>query len=85
MSSFDRIAHDHILDQLGTFPAKGMIGQWLKAGVMENGRLRRTEDGVPQGGLCAAAHKDPNGKCRGMFSDRRMLLVVGVAAAQRCA
>ena len=29
--------------------------------------------------------EEPNGKRRGMFSDRRMLLVVGVAAAQRCA
>ena len=50
-AAFDRIAHDHILDQLGTFPARGMIGQWLKAGVVENGRLHRTEEGTPQGGV----------------------------------
>jgi len=31
--AFDRIAHDHILAMLGTFPARGMIAQWLKAGV----------------------------------------------------
>jgi RNA-directed DNA polymerase len=49
--AFDRIAHDHILSQLGAFPARGMIRQWLKAGVVENGRLHRTEDGVPQGGV----------------------------------
>ena len=49
--AFDHIAHDHILTMLGTFPAKGMIEQWLKAGVIENGRLHRTEDGVPQGGV----------------------------------
>jgi hypothetical protein len=24
---------------LGTFPARGMIRAWLKAGVVENGRL----------------------------------------------
>ena len=36
---------------IGTFPARGMIGQWLKAGVVEQGRLHRTEDGVPQGGV----------------------------------
>jgi RNA-directed DNA polymerase len=48
--AFDRIGHDHILVMLGTFPAKGMIRQWLKAGVVENGRLSATEDGVPQGG-----------------------------------
>ena len=49
--AFDRIAHDHILTMLGTFPARGMIRQWLKAGVVENGRLSRTEEGTPQGGV----------------------------------
>ncbi|MBV9197591.1 MAG: reverse transcriptase N-terminal domain-containing protein [Solirubrobacterales bacterium] len=49
--AFDRIAHDHIQSMLGTFPARGMVAQWLKAGVVEQGRLRRTEDGVPQGGV----------------------------------
>jgi RNA-directed DNA polymerase len=49
--AFDRIAHDHILTMLGTFPAKGMIEQWLKAGVVEQGRLHRTEEGTPQGGV----------------------------------
>ena len=49
--AFDRIAHDHILNQLGTFPARGMVRQWLKAGVVENGRLTRTEEGTPQGGV----------------------------------
>ena len=36
---------------LGTFPARGMIRQWLKAGVVENGRFAPTEDGTPQGGV----------------------------------
>jgi RNA-directed DNA polymerase len=49
--AFDRIAHDHILTMLGTFPARGMVAQWLKAGVVENGRLIRTEEGTPQGGI----------------------------------
>ena len=50
-SAFDKIAHDHILSQLGTFPARGMIEQWLKAGVVETGVLSRTEEGTPQGGV----------------------------------
>jgi RNA-directed DNA polymerase len=50
-SAFDLIAHDHILQMLGAFPGKGMVEQWLKAGVVEQGRLHRTEDGVPQGGV----------------------------------
>ncbi len=49
--AFDRIAHDHILTMLGTFPARGMVEQWLKAGVVEQGRLHRTEEGTPQGGV----------------------------------
>ena len=36
---------------LGSFPARGIIRAWLKAGVVEQGRLHRTEDGVPQGGV----------------------------------
>jgi RNA-directed DNA polymerase len=50
-SAFDLIAHDHIQAMIGTFPARGMIRAWLKAGVVEQGRLHRTEDGVPQGGV----------------------------------
>ena len=49
--AFDRIAHDHILTMLGSFPARGMVAQWLKAGVVEQGRLHRTEEGTPQGGV----------------------------------
>ena len=36
---------------LGSFPARGMVAQWLKAGVIEQGRLHRTEEGTPQGGV----------------------------------
>jgi RNA-directed DNA polymerase len=50
-SAFDLIAHDHIQTMIGSFPARGMIRAWLKAGVVEQGRLHRTEDGVPQGGV----------------------------------
>ena len=49
--AFDRIAHDHILARLGSFPARGMVRQWLKAGVIEQGMLHRTEEGTPQGGV----------------------------------
>jgi RNA-directed DNA polymerase len=52
-SAFDLIAHDHIQMMIGTFPARGMIRAWLKAGVVEQGRLHRTEDGVPQGGVAS--------------------------------
>jgi RNA-directed DNA polymerase len=51
--AFDRIGHDHLMQMLGSFPARGMIRQWLKAGVVENGRLSRTEEGTPQGGVAS--------------------------------
>ena len=50
-AAFDRIEHSGLLAALGSFPARGMIEQWLKAGVVENGRLAPTEEGTPQGGV----------------------------------
>ena len=50
-AAFDRIDHAHILRQLGTFPVRGMVAQWLKAGVVEDGRFAPTEEGTPQGGV----------------------------------
>src|SRR5665811_1325554 len=50
-AAFDRIDHNHLLDQLGTFPARGLIADWLKAGVVEDGRFASTEEGTPQGGI----------------------------------
>jgi RNA-directed DNA polymerase len=41
-AAFDRIDHAYLLDQLGTFPAKGMIAAWLTAGVMDRGRFAPT-------------------------------------------
>ena len=32
-----------------------MIRQWLKAGVVENGRLTASEEGTPQGGVISPA------------------------------
>src|SRR5207253_1158250 len=51
--AFDRISHHYILCMIGSFPARGMIAAWLRAGVVENGRLYRTEEGTPQGGVAS--------------------------------
>src|SRR6266540_1332918 len=40
-----------IFETLGGFPARGMVGQWLKAGVVEQGEFTPTEEGTPQGGV----------------------------------
>ena len=37
-AAFDRIDHDHLLAQLGWFPARDLIRGWLKAGVFEAGK-----------------------------------------------
>ena len=50
-AAFDHASHDHILRQLGTFPARERVAGWLKAGVIEDGRFAPTEEGTPQGGV----------------------------------
>ena len=50
-AAFDRIDHSHLLAQLGTFPARELIGRWLKAGVVEEGRFAPSEEGTPQGSV----------------------------------
>ena len=59
-AAFDMIDHDHLLAKLGSFPGKGMIRGWLKAGVFEKGKgFAPTDEGTPQGGLCEAEHNPP--------------------------
>src|ERR1039457_6875231 len=59
-AAFDRIDHAHLLQAIGGFPARGMIAEWLKAGVFEPGKgFAPTEEGTPQGALCSAEHNDP--------------------------
>ncbi|MFE0091757.1 group II intron reverse transcriptase/maturase [Streptomyces sp. NPDC058991] len=50
-AAFDRINHDYLLEAVGDFPAKGLIRQWLKAGVVDRGKFAATEEGTPQGGV----------------------------------
>lgn len=49
---FDRINHEAILKKLNTFPKlRHQIKAWLKAGVLEFGKLFPTNEGTPQGGV----------------------------------
>lgn len=50
-AAFDHIDQDSLLAQLGTFPARDQVRQWLKAGVVERGHFHPTETGTPQGGV----------------------------------
>jgi RNA-directed DNA polymerase len=63
-AAFDKIDHDRLLETLGSFPARDLIRDWLKAGVFETGKgFAPTDEGTPQGGLCSAEHKPPNEQC----------------------
>lgn len=48
---FDTIDHEFLLQQVGNFPARGLIAQWLKAGYVEDGVFYPSESGTPQGGI----------------------------------
>lgn len=52
---FDSLDHGHLRDFLGQRVRDGVlrrtINKWLKAGVLEEGRLMRSEIGSPQGGV----------------------------------
>jgi RNA-directed DNA polymerase len=50
-AAFDQIDHNLLLSQLGIFPARDQVQQWLKAGVVEKDRFTPTEEGTPQGGV----------------------------------
>jgi len=64
----------------------GLVKAFLKAGVLtEGGDREDTHTGTPQGGLCAAAHKEPYEQCWVMRSARRLPPVGAVVTAERCA
>jgi RNA-directed DNA polymerase len=48
---FDNLNHEFIMEQLNNFPAKELIGKWLKAGYVDNNTFHTTELGTPQGGI----------------------------------
>jgi RNA-directed DNA polymerase len=48
---FDNVSHDHILAAIGSFPARELIKQWLKAGYMDHGVFHDTPTGTGQGAV----------------------------------
>ena len=47
---FDNIAHESILNMIGTHPSRELIKGWLKAGYVYQGIKTPTDKGTPQGG-----------------------------------
>jgi len=87
---FDELAHSAIMERVRTRIVDkrilALIKAFLKAGIMSSDRMVRESDtGTPQGGLCAAAHKEPYEQCWVMRSVRRLPPVGAVVRTERCA
>jgi RNA-directed DNA polymerase len=48
---FDNVSHEHILATIGSFPARELIKQWLKAGYVDHGVFYDTPTGTGQGAV----------------------------------
>jgi len=48
---FDNIAHETIINLIGSVPSGELIKGWLKAGFIDEGQYNPTETGTPQGGV----------------------------------
>ena len=62
-----------------------LMRNMLRAGYLEDWQWNATLSGVPQGGLCAAAHKPPYEQRRVMRSAGLPALVRALPGAERCA
>lgn len=67
---FDTVNHDKLIsilrERMNDAEILHLIRSFLKAGVMEDGLVSPTEEGVPQGGLCKALHIPPYAKQKTM-------------------
>ena len=87
---FDEISHSALLDRvrgrIGDKRVLGLVKAFLNAGILsEDGVVRATDTGTPQGSLCAAAHNPPNEQRRVMGSVDLSSLVRAVSGTERCA
>ncbi len=61
---FDTVSHSKLIEVLSRTIKDGrvvsLIHKYLNAGVIQNGFFEKTEEGVPQGGLCKAEHYAKN-------------------------
>ena len=67
---FDTVNHDKLIsilrERMNDAEILHLIRSFLKAGVMEDGLVSPTEEGVPQGGICKALHIPPYAKQKTM-------------------
>ena len=88
-ASFESIPHDRLMQAIGERVCDqavlALIRALLRAGVMEDGSLRRSVSGTLQGGLCSAEHNDPYEQCRVMRSAGQLALVTATPGLEHCA
>jgi RNA-directed DNA polymerase len=87
---FDEISHSALMGRvrkrIGDKRILALVKAFLKAGILsEDGELRDTSAGTPQGGLCAAAHNDPNEQRWVMRSAGLPGLAGAGSASEHCA
>jgi RNA-directed DNA polymerase len=87
---FDEISHSALLgrvrDRIKDKRVVALVRAFLKAGVLaEDGFVRDTPAGTPQGSLCAAAHNPPYEQRWVMRSARGLPLAGAVSTTGRCA
>lgn len=70
---FDKVNHDKLIsiirEQVKDDVTLHLLRKMLQAGVLEEGLVSPTEEGVPQGGLCEALHNPPYAKKVVMLSN----------------
>ena len=60
---FDTVNHDKLIsilrEHVNDSTTLHLIRKFLQAGIMENGLVKASTIGMPQGGLCGYRHKPP--------------------------
>ena len=87
---FDEISHCALLDRVrarvGDKRVLALVKAFLKAGILaEDGLLKDTSSGTPQGSLCEAEHNPPYEQRRVMRSAGLLALVTALPGAESCA